>query len=257
MVFVDIHSHMDWNSFDSDREQILEEMQKNNIITLTNTINQKNYEYTKELFKNHNKTIKILPGLYPQDAENISDIEFDKYLNQIKKNKKNILAIGEIGLDFHHTKKEETIKIANQIKRFKQIIEFANKEDLPIIVHTRCAEKEVLEILEEYKEKNMLPKTCLHCFTGKKKLIEKIKQLNIYCSIPLIIQNNLSFQILVEQLSIKQLLTETDSPFLNPTKERNSPLNIKKVYLEIAKIKNLDSKEIENIIYRNYMKFIM
>lgn len=61
----------------------------------------------------------------------------------------------------------------------------------------------------------------------------------------------------MDELPIRQLLVETDSPFLNPSKERNSPLNVPIIYEEIAKIKGLDKKEIENIIYRNYMKIIM
>lgn len=253
MTFVDIHSHMDWNSLKENIEEIIEEMKTNNIITLSNTISQKNYNETKNLFKNYEKTIKVCPGLYPQDAEKIEDTDFENYLKQIKK--ENPIAIGEIGLDFHHTTDLRLFEI--QKKRFKQLIEFAYKIDKHIIVHTRKAEVVVLEILAEFKQKNQMPKVCLHCFSGKKKLISQIKELGLYCSIPLTILNTQSFKILVEQLPIKSLLVETDSPFLNPSKKINTPLNIPKIYEEIAKIKGLNKTEIENIIYRNYMKFIM
>lgn len=253
MTFVDIHSHMDWDSLREDIEEIIEEMKKNDIITLSNTISQKNYTETKNLFKNYEKTIKVCPGLYPQDAEKIEDKDFENYLKQIKK--ENPVAIGEIGLDFHHTKDLKLFEI--QKKRFKQLIEFAYKIDKPVIVHTRKAEVEVLEILAEFKHKNRMPKVCLHCFSGKKKLINQIKELGLYCSIPLTILNTESFKILVEQLPIKSLLVETDSPFLNPSKKINTPLNVPKIYEEIAKIKGLNKTEIENIIYRNYIKFII
>lgn len=253
MTFVDIHSHMDWDSLSENREKILQDMIINNIITLTNTISPQNYIHTKEIFKDNSKTIKVCPGLYPQDAEKITDKEFEEYLVEIQKD--NVLAIGEVGLDFYHTKDLNLFEI--QKKRFKQIIEFAYKIEKPIIVHTRKAEVDVLEILNEYKQKKQMPKVCLHCFSGKKKSISQIKDLGLYCSIPMTVLNTESFRILVQELPIKSLLVETDSPFLNPSKKINTPLNVPKIYEEIAKIKGLDKDEIENIIYRNYMKFIM
>lgn len=254
MTFVDVHSHMDFEDFDNDRDEIIKEMKNNNIITLTNTTNQKNYEYTKELFKNSKNTVKVCPGLYPQDAEKINDKDFEKYLKYIKK--ENPIAIGEVGLDKKWTENENLFQI--QINRFRKLIELAIKIDRPIIIHTRKAEKEVLEIIREYKEKfPNYKKYVLHCFMGKKKLIKEINELKLYCSIPLIVLNTESFRILVNELAISQILVETDSPFLNPDKTRNSPLNIPRIYREIAQIKNLDKKEIENIIYRNYMRLVM
>ena len=92
---------------------------------------------------------------------------------------------------------------------------------------------------------------------GKKKLIKDIKELEIYCSIPLIVLNTQSFQDMVKELPISQLLVETDSPYLNPSRERNSPLNIPKIYEKIAQLKGYDTREVENIIYRNYRLLIL
>jgi len=256
MVYVDVHSHMDWESLRENLSEIVDSMRNNNIITLSNTINQKTYIETKELFKQE-KQVKVCPGLYPQDAEEINDNEFNEYLEVIELDIENIVAIGEVGLDFHHTKREEVNKIEMQVRRFRQVLEFAYKLDKPVIVHTRAAEKEVLEILEEFKVAGKIPKVCLHCFMGKKKYIAKIKELGLYCSIPLIVKNNESFRNLVAEMPIKYLLAETDSPFLHPDKIQNNPNYILGVYEEIAEIKGLDKTEIENIIYRNYMKFIM
>ena len=253
MTFVDIHSHMDFKDFDEDRISILNEMKEKRIITLTNTLNPKNYEETKILFKNYKNIVKVCPGLYPQDAEKITDKDFEDYLKQIKK--EDPIAIGEVGLDKKWTENENLFQI--QTRRFEKLIELAIELDKAIIIHTRKAEKEVLDIIRKYKEK--YPKYCkyvLHCFVGKKKLIKEIKELKLYCSVPMLVLNTQSFRILVEELAITQLLVETDSPFLNPEKTRNSPLNVPKIYSEIAQIKGYDSKEIENIIYRNYMRLI-
>jgi len=254
MVLIDFHAHLDFKDFDKDRDELVKKMQEKNIMAVSNTLNLKNYLYTKQLFKNY-KNIKVTPGLYPQDAEKISDEDFKNYIQIIEKDKDEIIAIGEVGLDKHHTTDEELFQI--QIKRFKQLIDLAIKIDKPLIVHTRKAESIILDIIEETIKTKNFKKFNLHCFCGKKKLIKKIRELNIYCSIPLTILNTQSFEILVEGLKINQLLVETDSPFLNPDKVRNSPLNIVKIYEKIAKIKGYDKKEIENIIYNNFMRLTL
>jgi len=253
MTYIDFHAHLDFDKFDSDREKLVEELKNNNITVFTNTLNPQNYFYTKELFKNNNN-IKVCPGLYPQDAEKITDEEFEIYLKKLEETEKEFDVIGEVGLDKHHTTDDNLFQI--QKKRFQKIIELAHKLDKPLCIHTRKAEGDVLNMLEEYIKKTGFNKFNIHCFMGKKKLISKIIELKITCSIPLIILNTQSFQELVKELPVKQLLVETDSPFLNPDKTRNSPLNVPLIYEKIAQIKGLDKKEIEYIIYRNFQKLV-
>jgi Tat protein secretion system quality control protein TatD with DNase activity len=70
VVFIDTHAHLDFKDFNSDREQLVEQFRENNIVALSNTLNLKNYEYTKEIYKNSFDVVKVCPGLYPQDVEN-------------------------------------------------------------------------------------------------------------------------------------------------------------------------------------------
>ncbi len=251
MVLVDVHAHLDFQNLESQRAELIKNLKDSNIITLTNTLNPQNYEETKQIFQGHNH-IKVCPGLYPQDSEKITDDEFRDYLAMLKKNKKDFIAIGEVGLDRHNTQDPSLWEL--QENRFKELINLGIELDKPLIIHTRKAEERVIEILEEVVSKTGFKKFDLHCFSGKKKLIPRIKSLGIFCSIPLIIENTESFQLLVRELPMRQLLVETDSPFLNPSKEVNTPLNIPRIYQKIAQIKGLEVKEVENIIYRNYMK---
>jgi len=253
MTYIDFHAHLDFDRFNKDRKEIVTEIKDKNIIVFTNTLNPKNYFETKEMFKLDNH-IKVCPGLYPQDAEEISDDDFNNYLIKLENMSDDFEVIGEVGLDKYHTK--DNVKFEIQKNRFFKIIEFAHKLNKPLCIHTRNAEEEVLEILSGYIKKTGFNKFNLHCFMGKKKLIAKIKELGISCSIPLTILNTQSFQILVKELPISQLLVETDSPFLNPDKSRNTPLNVPIIYNKIAEIKGLDKKEIEYIIYRNFQKLV-
>lgn len=253
-MFIDVHCHLDWESYGDEITKIISEMKDKNIVAWTNTINPESYNKAKEKFKNYDN-VKICAGLYPQDAETISDEDFNNYIKQIKKEKNQIVALGEVGLDFHHSTKQELFDI--QEKRFRQLIDLAIKLDKPMLIHARKAEAKVLEILEEYVIKTGFKKFDLHCFMGKKKFIKKIIELGIYCSIPAIVKTTQSFQMLVKELPMKLILVETDSPFLHPEKKQNSPLIVPEIYEQIAQIKGYDKKEIENIIYRNFMKFTL
>ncbi|MCH8519345.1 MAG: TatD family hydrolase [Nanoarchaeota archaeon] len=253
MTFVDIHAHLDFECISNDKATLNEEMKKNNIFALSNTLNLENYIHTKELYKGLSQ-VQVIPGLYPTNAGKISKEEFEEFLTYLKKHKQEYIAIGEVGLDAHETKDEEVLLV--QEERFRKIIELAIELNKALLIHTRKRELKALEIIEEYVVKTGFRKFNLHCFTGKKKYFQKIKELRIYCSIPLTILNTQSFQILVEELPISQLLVETDSPYLHPEKITNTPLTIPQIYAKIAQIKGYDAKEIENILYKNYMKFI-
>ena len=265
MTYIDFHAHMDYDSFDEDRDKISAEMKDKNIIAYSNTVTRKNYEDTVYQMKTFDN-IKVCPGLYPQEAEEISDSDFENYLNFLRDKCDDFEVIGEVGLDFYHTRvKDEMSDVEKddilqrhkiQESRFRALIELGIELDKPLCIHTRKAEARVLEILEEYVVNQKFRKFNLHCFSGKKKLISKIKELNIYCSIPLTLLNTMSFEILVKELPIKQLLVETDSPFLNPNKTRNSPLNVPQIYDKIAQIKGLNEKEIISIIYMNFQRLV-
>ena len=118
-----------------------------------------------------------------------------------------------------------------------------------MLVHSRKAEKEVIEILEELNAKKVL----MHCFSGKLKLAERIEKNGWYFSIPPVIVHSTHFQEMIKRVSITKLLTETDAPYLGPDKEqRNEPKNVIFVIRKIAEIKGMDEKEVENSIYMNY-----
>ena len=241
MKLVDFHCHLDFKEILDIKGKMLEGFKDNNILAISNTLDFENYKFTLNEYKN-NSNVKVIPGLYPQRAEKISKKDFDKYLKFIEKEKDEILAIGEVGLDLHHTKENELEKIENQKFCFEKLIELAIKIDKPIIIHTRNFEEEVLKIIEKYTKEFSFRKFCLHCYCGNEKTFEKIKELKIFVSIPhLILKENSHFKTLVKTLNINQILVETDSPYLHSKREfPNTPNSIIEIYNEIAKIKNYD-----------------
>ena len=160
-----------------------------------------------------------------------------------------MISIGEVGLDFKFSRDKE-----NQIENFKKIIELSEKIKKPLIVHSRGAEKECVEILETSKNKKIL----MHMFSGNKKLIKKGADLGFYFSVPCIINKSEHFQMLTNLVSINQLLTETDCPWLSPFPDKkNEPAFIKFTIEKIAQIKKMEKLEVENNIFMNYQRLFL
>ena len=188
-------------------------------------------------------------GIHPHETEN-NDVSRIAIIESIKKNPK-LIGVGETGLDFYynHSKKNK------QIDSFKKHIEAAIEINLPIIVHSRNAEEETFNILNEYKKHK--PKILMHCFTGTYKFYKQMEELDSYFSASGIITFNSSkeLQNTFSKIPNNKLLVETDSPFLAPVPMRgkkNEPSFIKYTLKKLADIKNIDVSEMVSLTTKNF-----
>ena len=188
-------------------------------------------------------------GIHPHETEtNIVDKNI--IINNINQSHK-LIGIGETGLDFHynHSKKNK------QIESFNQHIEAAIELKLPIIVHSRNAEEETFNVLNNYKKQNL--KILMHCFTGSYTFFKEMEKLNSFFSASGIItfNNSKNLQNTFSKIPTNRLLIETDSPFLTPIPMRgkkNEPSYIKYTVKKLAEIKNIDMSEMINITTDNF-----
>ncbi|MFT4343199.1 MAG: TatD family hydrolase [Candidatus Woesearchaeota archaeon] len=264
-MITDIHCHFDDASFEHDRNEVVMRAKENKVVKIiTCGIDYITNEKTLMLAKKYDIVVPAL-GRYPYDAlENDGHYERNKDairttveedIKYITKHKNEIVAIGECGLDLHHGK-----DITKQIEEFKQMIELAIKLKKPIIIHSRKAEKETLEVLNTYKGKIEPKKVILHCFSGKKKLVEEAIVQKYMLSIPPSVIRSEQFKEMAHKTPLKQLLTETDSPFLSPYKNedgtpvRNEPAFVIESVKAIAEIKKLTYEECVNQLYMNFQK---
>ena len=163
----------------------------------------------------------------------------------IKKNKNNIVAISEVGLDFVNGEDKE------QIEDFQKMIQLAEELKKPIVVHSRKAELKCIETLESSKNKKII----MHCFSGKKSLVKRIADNGWFLTAPTIVVRSQQFQDIVKNVPISQLFCETDSPYLSPYKNQwNEPAFVIESYNKIAEIKGMDINEVVNNIYMNWQK---
>ena len=246
-MIVDIHSHINYDVFDENRNEVIERAKKAGVIKILASGSLKEANQKVLLLKN--EIISASLGLYPLEVIELNEDQLQENLDFIKKNKNKVTAIGEIGLDFVSREHEK-----EQIKIFQRILEFSEKLKKPIVLHTRKAEKEVIEILETIKIKNAV----FHCFTGNFKLVNKIVDNGWSLSIPPIITYSEHFQIMADRVPMNNILTETDAPYLSPFKDKiNEPSYITYTIDKISEIKKMDKLEVEKNIFMNFQKIFV
>ncbi|MFT4313350.1 MAG: TatD family hydrolase [Candidatus Woesearchaeota archaeon] len=251
MVFIDVHAHVYGDAF-TDKEDVIKRAKDAKVLKIINNATSfEEFETILDITKSDSIFASAL-GLYPDVINEKDDEYIQKSLDFITQHKNEICAIGEIGLDYKWTKNEELQY--KQRKYFLTQIELAKKLDKPIIVHSRNAEKDVIDCISQ----TGYTKVILHCFCGKLSLAKEAVKKGYYFSFPPKIVTDKQFEQLCQIVPIHQILTETDSPYLHYIRgERNEPKNVPKSVEKIAEIKGLDVKEMEHNIYANFMRLFL
>ena len=246
---IDSHCHLDHDPLFNNINEVLNRSKSVGLKKLlTICTSNESFENIKKIL-DLDEIIYGTYGIHPHETEN-NKVTKNVIIENIKKHPK-IIGIGETGLDFYynHSHKDE------QIKSFKEHIEASIEIDLPIIVHSRSAEHQTFEILNEYK--NQKPKVLMHCFTGSYEFFKKMEKLNSYFSASGIItfSNSSDLQKTFSKIPNNKLLVETDSPFLAPTPMRgkkNEPSFIIYTIKKLAELKELNETEMINITSKNF-----
>ena len=246
---IDSHCHLDHEPLLSDLTNVLQRSKDVGIEKLlTISTSHESFSRVKELV-NKDEMIYGTIGIHPHESST-NIITAKEIIDNLNDNQK-IIGIGETGLDFYYNNSEKD----KQIKSFKEHIKASIKTNIPLIVHSRNAENETFEILNEYKDENI--KILMHCFTGSKKFLEKLLSLNSYFSASGIItfKNSTELQKTFKFLPLDKILIETDSPFLAPVPNRgkkNEPSFIDFTATKLAEIKSIEKSEIIKITSDNF-----
>ena len=248
---IDSHCHLDHEPLLSDLPNIIQRSKDVGIKKLlTISTSFKSFSKIKELI-NIDEMIYGTIGIHPHKSS--KDIITSKQIIKNLKENSKIIGIGETGLDFYYNNSEKE----KQISSFKEHIEASIKTNKPLIVHSRKAEKETFEILNDYKNEKI--KILMHCFTGSKEFSKKLLTLNSYFSASGIItfKNSTDLQETFKSLPLENILIETDSPFLAPVPNRgkkNEPSYIDYTAAKLAEIKDISKSELIKITTNNFNK---
>lgn len=254
MKLFDSHCHLTDEKFDEDRKELINKIQSDGVEILVTA--GYSLESSKDAIKLANKypfiytTIGISPNDIPESKEKINE-EIEELKKLYNTNKK-IVAVGEIGLDYHwNIENKELQKYA-----FVKQIELANELNLPIQIHTRDAVMDTIEILKKYKVNN---RGIFHCCPFNRELVKEGLKLGFYISFagPTTFKNSRNAEEIINIVPDDKCLVETDSPYLAPEPhrgKRNDPRNVKYIIEKIAKVKGKTFEEIEKIVNMNAKK---
>ena len=248
---IDSHCHLDHEPLLSDLSNVIQRSKDVGIEKLlTISTSFESFNRIRDIV-NQDEIIYGTIGIHPHEAGKES-ITSDEIVNNLNKYPK-IIGIGETGLDFYYENSERK----KQINSFIEHIEASLKSNVPLIIHSRDAEKETFEILNEYKNKDL--KILMHCFTGSFEFAKKLINLNSFFSASGIItfKNSLELQNTFKSLPLERILIETDSPFLAPVPNRgkkNEPSFIDFTAAKLAMIKDISKEDLIKITTKNFNK---
>ena len=250
-MIIDSHCHLNYEPMSLSLKETIERANKDGVKYLL-TISTEDKSYDKILnIISQNKCVYGSYGIHPHEAKNHRLIKSEDIIKKTKLNKK-IIGIGESGLDFYYNHSDKK----DQIKCFEEHIIAAQNTQLPLIVHTRNAESETLEILKnKLKKKNF--KVLIHCFTGSKEFAFKLLDLGAYISASGVVtfKNSEDLANTFKELPNDKILVETDSPYLAPVPLRgkpNEPSYIIHTVKFLSKLKNISFEDFSKITTKNF-----
>ena len=248
---IDSHCHLDHEPLFDDLENILKRSKEvgiEKLLTICTTF--ESFVKIKQLVKKDDIIFGTY-GIHPHEAKNDKATK-KLIIDEINANEK-IIGIGETGLDFYYNFSDKK----DQITSFEEHIKASIELKIPLIIHSRNAEDEMLEIFNEYKKHDL--KILMHCFTGSKKFAESLLDLNAYFSASGIItfKNSTDLQETFKSIPLEKTLIETDSPYLAPVPNRgkkNEPSFVRFTAEKLAEIKDIPLSELVKSTTSNFNK---
>jgi len=251
--YIDTHCHIADKKYEGKREHIVEECRKREVLFFVVGLDHFSNFFSFEFSRIHK--LPCFLGLHPLYVESIEQIE--KTIEEIKNVVDKIDGIGEIGLDMYRTKDMRNINL--QKICFEKFLKLASAHNLPIIIHSRKAEKTIFEYI---KKENIESAIILHSYTGNLSLAKEFLKLRcdgkkIYFSIPAIIVRSNHYKKLVKILPLETILCETDAPYQSPIRGKlNYPWHVIYAYRVISEIKEMSIEDLSNIISQNVKEIL-
>lgn len=249
-MIIETHCHLDYLK-QAPLEEILQKSREAGVEKIvTISVEPNNLDEVIEI-ANNNDEIYFSQGIHPHNAKDCDQVDFDKISKRCKNKIPKLIAVGEIGLDYHYDNSPRDI----QREVFEKHLQLAIDSNLPVIIHTREADDDTISILKNFSPQ-MKKKGVLHSFTSTPKLAEFALTEGFSLGFNGIITFKKAQDVrdIVALTPINQILFETDAPFLTPTPHRgkeNAPFYLPHIIEKIAEIKNEDINSLKETVYNN------
>ena len=252
-MIIDSHCHLDYEPMSLDLNQTISRANKDGVeFLLTISTTDKSLKNILKITSDFDCVYGTY-GIHPHEAKNYKNIKSEDIINKINLSKK-IIGIGETGLDFYYNHSEKK----DQLESFEEHINAAQILNLPLIVHTRSAEIETLNLLQSKKREKDF-KILIHCFTGSRDFAFKLLDLNAYISASGVVTFKKSQDLAstFKDIPNNRILVETDSPYLAPVPLRgktNEPSYIIHTVKFLSKLKKISFEDFSKITTNNFYK---
>lgn len=247
MIF-ESHAHYEDERFNEDRKELLESFSDNGIGYVVNVASSlKTVDKTMELIKEYDFMYGSV-GVHPEECAPLQESDIERF-KELSKNPK-VVAIGEIGLDYYWNEPDPEI----QKKWFIRQLELAKEVNLPVIIHSRDAAKDTLDIMKEYHAEQV--GGVVHCFSYSVEMAQEFIKMGFYIGVGGVVtfKNGKKLKEVVEQIPLERILIETDCPYMAPVPhrgKRNSSLYLPYIVEEIARIKNVSCETVIEVTEAN------
>lgn len=251
-MLVDSHCHLDFDDFEGDLEEIIARAKENGVTTILNAGNNIGELENQLALSEKYPFIYTAVGVHPHNASEYEQITAQDIIDQT--HHKKVVGIGECGLDYYY----DYAPRDTQIRIFKEQIKAAQETGLPLIIHTRDADDDTINILgEAYKHKEFSGE--IHCFSSSKALADFALSIGFYISASGIITFNKSGDLrdIFETIPLERLLVETDAPFLAPVPmrgRRNEPSFVLHTAEKLAQIRDISLEKLAEITSDNFFR---
>lgn len=245
---IDTHCHIDFEEFDSDRDELIKRAKDKLNAVINSGYSVESNQKALELSQEYKDFVYPTFGFHPVSSQNSTEEEIKAAHEQVISHLDDILAVGEVGMDFYYCTDKALRKRQQEI--FTGFIEIANEYHVPLLIHGRDCERKIFNLLNDY---DGIPKVIFHCYGGSLKVARRILDLeDYYLSCSTMVCYSKHHQELFKEIPLERILTETDSPYLAMTKEeRNEPANVVHAVEKLAELHEIDVADVDKQTEKN------
>ena len=251
-MLVDSHCHLDFDVFDEDRQETIQRARDAGVATMVTICTRVTRFEEIRAIAETDENIWCSVGIHPHQAEEEPVVTVEDLVSRAAHPK--VIAIGETGLDYYYDNSPREL----QETSFRTHIAASRETGLPLIVHTRDADEDMAEILEDEMEKGAFPGV-LHCFSSGRRLAERALDIGFYISLSGIVtfKNAQDLRDIVKDVPVDRILVETDAPFLAPIPnrgKRNEPAFVADTAARVAELKAMDNQALSAASTENFFR---
>jgi TatD DNase family protein len=247
---IDAHCHLYSGKYDHDLHEVVQRAQKKLQGVVISAVDQESLQKSLVIRRKYPDFIKVTAGIHPRNAAHLEKQELSALWQAIESVQEEIVAVGEVGPDFHHVQDHRLRQ--RQLSVLEGAMAQAEAMGLPLVIHARQAEKAALEVVAR-----CTTPVLFHCYGGTRQMAKEITTHGFYVSFSAILLFSSELQRAVTEVPLELILTETDSPALSPrpSQPRNEPAFLESIVSRLARLLDYPVKTIGSITAANAVRF--